>query len=288
MPKTRLAIATCDRFPALAPDDRLLLEALGRRGIDAAPAVWNEPAVEWGEFGACLLRSPWDYYERHREFLAWVGAVEAAMPLWNPAALVAWNLEKTYLRELGERGVSTIPTEWVERGERPDLAALLAARGWEECVIKPTVDLGAFNLRRVRAGEPGAQEALDAVLERHGAMVQPFLTSIEGEGELSLVYIDGGFSHAVRKRPAAGDFRVQPIWGGDWAPAEPDAAELRMAGEALEGLEAAPLYARVDLVAGPEGDACLIELELIDPNLFLAAFPPAAEALADATTRRLP
>lgn len=135
------------------------------------------------------------------------------------------ELNKTYLRELAEGGVRVVPTVWIELGERPALNEVLATQGWKEAIVKPAVDLGARNLSRVRADAAG-QEALSRILDRHDAMVQPFLPSLEAQGELSLIYIDGRFTHAVRKRPAPGDFRVQSIWGGTVEPANPTPAHV--------------------------------------------------------------
>ncbi|HMI81950.1 MAG TPA: hypothetical protein VK480_09210 [Solirubrobacterales bacterium] len=285
MSSPRIAIATCTGYADLKVDDELLGEALRERGCEARSIVWDEEGVDWGGFDLCLVRSTWDYHEKHAEFLAWARRVEAASALRNPAELIAWNSEKTYLRELAEHGVWTVPTVWVGREEEVDLEELLAAEEWDEAVVKPVVDLGARNLHRVRAGESSA--ALREVLDRGEAMVQPFLPSLEEQGELSLIYIEGAFSHAVRKRPEPGDFRVQSIWGGTMEPAEPDPEQVELAEQALAQLDEAPLYARVDQVAGPDGEPCLIELELIEPNLYLSQHPPAANVLADAVSKLL-
>lgn len=286
MPKPRIAIATCDSYEELKVDDRLLAEALAERGAEAAPVVWDGPDGSWEDLDLCLVRSTWDYHDKHEEFLAWTREVERSTALRNPADLIAWNSEKTYLRQLAAAGVPTVPTAWVERGEAGvDLQALLARESWEEVVVKPVVDLGARNLRRV--GADVAQEALAAVLARQDAMVQPFLPSLETEGELSLVYVDDGFSHAVRKRPARGDFRVQSIWGGTFEPAKPDAGQIEVAERALAQLEEPPLYARVDLVGDLDGNPALIELELIEPNLYLSTDPAAAARLAEAALLRI-
>lgn len=282
----RIAIATCAAYPELKGDDDLLREALGRRGCEAASVVWDEGGVDWGKADLCLVRSTWDYHDKYEEFLVWTHRVETATTLHNPADLIAWNSDKRYLRELGEAGVPTVPTLWVERGADVDLAALLADRGWEEAVVKPVVDLGAKNLRRVRDGGE-AQDALTAVLSRQEAMVQPFLPSLESEGELSLIYIEGDFSHAVRKHPAAGDFRVQSIWGGTVAATEAGSEHAEVAERALGQLEKPPLYARVDLVTDLDDNPALIELELIEPNLYLSADPGSADRLADAAVRLL-
>jgi glutathione synthase/RimK-type ligase-like ATP-grasp enzyme len=281
----RIAIATCTDYADLKVDDRLLREELEGRGCEGISVVWDEDGVDWGGFDFCLVRSTWDYHEKYDDFLNWARQVEAVTALQNPAAVIAWNSDKTYLRELAAQGVRTVPTVWVARGEEVDLEEVLAGQGWDKAVVKPVVDLGAKNLHRVRPGEGSG--ALESVLRRHDAMVQPFLPSLEEQGELSLIYIAGELSHAVRKRPAAGDFRVQSIWGGTFSSAEPNAAQLELAERALAQLDEVPLYARVDLVTDLDGAPCLIELELIEPNLYLSTNPTAAARLADAVMAHL-
>lgn len=279
MPGPRIAIATCAGYADLKVDDELLRAALRERGATADSVVWDAEA-DWGGFDLCLVRSTWDYHEKYDRFLDWTRQVEAAAALRNPAQTIVWNSDKTYLRELGQQGVRTVPTTWVSRGSEADLERILAEQGWDEAVVKPVVDLGAKNLRRMRRGEGSG--VLEEVLRRHDAMVQPFLPSLEEEGETSLIFIAGELSHAVRKRPAPGDFRVQSIWGGTAAPAELEATQVELARQALGHLDEVPLYARVDLVTGLDGSPCLIELELIEPNLYLSTHPGAADRLADA------
>lgn len=281
----RIAIATCAGYADLKVGDDLLREALRERGAEAASVIWDEEGVEWSGFDLCLVRSTWDYHERQGEFLDWARRVEAATALRNPAAVIAWNSDKTYLRELGAQGVRTVPTVWVSRGSEADLDAILQERGWDEAVVKPVVDLGAKNLHRVRRGT--GSNALEEVLQRHDAMVQPFLPSLEEQGESSLIFIDGELSHAARKRPAPGDFRVQAIWGGTVAPAEPEPAQVELAQRVLAQLDEVPLYARVDLVTDLDGNPCLIELELIEPNLYLSTDPGSEKRLADAVIAQL-
>jgi glutathione synthase/RimK-type ligase-like ATP-grasp enzyme len=285
--RPRIAIATCAAYEELKVDDRLLGGALADRGVEALPVVWDGVQPRWENLDLCLVRSTWDYHDKYEEFLAWTRQVERATTLHNPAALIAWNSDKTYLRELDEAGVPTVPTAWVDRGSDLDVEQLLAREGWEEAVVKPVVDLGAKNLHRVRAGEGEAQDALAAALSRSAAMIQPFLPSLEAEGEISLIYIDGHFSHAVRKRPAPGDFRVQSIWGGTAEATTPEPDQPQLAERALAQLADPPLYARVDLVTDLTGNPALIELELIEPNLYMGDHPPAAATLADAALLRI-
>lgn len=287
MLRPRIAIATCAAYPELKGDDERLREALRERGCEAELVVWDGDGRAWGAFDLCLVRSTWDYHDKHEEFLAWTRRVEGTTALHNPAALIAWNSEKTYLRELAEAGVPTVPTVWVEPDAEVNIEEVLAREGWAEAIVKPTVDLGAKNLHRVRAGTGEAEGALTAALSRSAAMIQPFLPSLQTEGELSLVYIAGTVTHAVRKHPAQGDFRVQSIWGGTVGSARPEPAHLEIANRALSHLGRPPLYARVDLVNDLEGNPALIELELIEPNLYLSTHPTAAADLANAALQKL-
>jgi glutathione synthase/RimK-type ligase-like ATP-grasp enzyme len=226
--------------------DASLLAALGG---DAEPVVWSDPAVDWSAYDAVLIRSVWDYFLRHDDFLAWLERVPG--PTWNPADVLRWNSEKHYLRDLEAAGVRTIPTIW--EGEIP----------WEEAIVKPTVAGGSLGLRRARKGERIAP----------GEMAQPLLPEIT-DGELSLVFFDGELSHAIRKTPAAGDIRVQPEFGGIVERAEPTPRELAIARGVLDAAGRDLLYARVDLVA----DGLLIELEAIEPRFFFAYGPRDAPA----------
>jgi len=282
-----VAIASFVDRPDLRADDRFLREALEARGLRPIPAVWDDAAVDWKSFDACLIRSVSDYHLKYDAFRSWLRRLGGLIPTWNEVGLVEWNTDKTHLRGLSERGIPTLPTLWLARGAEVCLADLLAEQGWTDAIVKPTVGLAAQMVRRVGAAESEDQRALEALLVNYGAMVQPFLPSIETHGETSLVYIDGRLTHTVRKRPATGDFRVQGVWGGNSELCEPTVEELRIAEAILAILDARPLFARVDLVKGFEGTPCLIELEMIEPDLFFREKPKAADALAKAVSRIL-
>jgi len=285
----RVGLMTDEQRPQLHPDDRLLVEPLARREIEAVPVVWSEPGWRAPELAALVVRSTWDYVQRLSDFVRWLDAVQGGgHTLMNPADVVRWNLDKRYLLALERQGVPIIPTVLVERGARVDLEAILRERGWEEALVKPTVSSGAMGTRRI-SGTDGARarEALCAILERSGALIQPFQRAIEREGELSFIFFDRRFSHAVRKRPAGGDFRVQEEHGGRTVAEPSPAAELvAQARAVLEAVEGELTYARVDGVVS-EGRFLLMELEVAEPSLYLGHHPPAAAALADAIARRL-
>ncbi len=275
-----LALATAADLPDLDPDERLLVEPLAALGIEARPVVWDDAAVDWSAYGACVIRSTWGYFKKRDAYLAWTRAVAARMPLFNPAPIVAWNTHKGYLRDLAARGVATVPTAFVDRGAAVDLAALLRERGWGEAVVKPAVSAGAFATTRVRVGE--GQGALDAILASGDAMIQPYLPAVEGRGEISVIAFEGGPSHAIRKFSA-----FERGWKeGDEPRVEPTEPELRLARQALDAIGETLLYARVDMAEGADGAPYLMELELTEPSLFLRQ-GGAAERFARAIARRI-
>jgi hypothetical protein len=280
---TRVALATYRDLPQLNEDDRLLQSALGALGIDAAPAVWDSAEECWGDYQAVLVRSCWDYHRRLEEFLAWLAAVErAGAAVWNRVPLLRWNSHKRYLRDVAAHGVPVVPTRWLGRGESVALAALLAEAGWRDAVVKPAVSASAFGTWRTSPATAAREQAqFDGLLAAGDVMVQPFVAEVAGPGEWSLVFLGGRFSHAVLKRPAAGDYRVQWEFGGSAASAVPGPRLVADAERALAAAPAAALYARVDGVER-DGRLVLTELELIEPHLFLAWTTPAAARLAAA------
>lgn len=284
---TRIAFATCAELLALDPDDALLAEAVRGLGAEVEPRVWDDGDVDWAAYDLVLVRSPWDYHLRRDAFVHWAERVAGLTRLRNSAATIAWNTDKVYLRRLAEQGIPTVPTAWIEPGTTTDFAGLLATRGWSgsETIVKPSIGLGSSNLLRVAPGDPdGAGTRHLRQLTTSGTtMVQPFIPSLAAEGELSLVWCDGELSHVVRKRPPAGEFRVQPEFGAVTTVDSATPEQLAIAERALALVAAdAPLYARVDLVAGPAGEVWLMELELVEPTLYLEPAPGSAERFATA------
>jgi glutathione synthase/RimK-type ligase-like ATP-grasp enzyme len=257
----------------------------------AVPVIWDDPRVDWTAFSAVVIRSCWDYYLRHADFLAWVAQLEAAaIPLWNPPSVLRWNAEKTYLCELARRGVSVIPTRLVEQREDVSLVSVLEGQGWERAVVKPTISAAAHDTWCTSRASAVADEArFQRMVTAGRVLVQPFVDVVRDHGELSLLFFGGAYSHAVRKVPRTGDFRVQEEHGGTSEACEP-AADIITQAEAvlsagLPGMGAC-LYARVDgCVVG--GRFTLMELELIEPALFLGAHPAAPDRFASALLHRM-
>lgn len=280
---THLAFATCEAWPDLTPSDRRAAEALQARGVRVTPAIWNDRSVEWGEFDRVIIRSPWDYFRHQADFAAWLDRLdEAEAVVENPTAVLRWNLDKVYLRELERRGVTLVPTHWVDQGATAELGRVLRERRWEHAVVKPTVSAGAANTWVTSPLQAGADQArLAPLLAQSGLMIQRFMPEIRTEGEWSLVFFRKRFSHAVVKRPAVGDFRVQVDHGGTTEPATPSPELLTQARKVLDAVDHDLLYARVDgLDVG--GELWLMELEVLEPDLFLGHATGAAERFADA------
>ncbi|MDI1443422.1 hypothetical protein [Polyangium sp. 6x1] len=293
MNRPRLAIATCARLPNLDVDDARLFEALDARGISYRCLVWDDPSAPWDEADLALIRTPWDYWDgpgRREAFVAWAERTAARVPLWNGADVIRENTHKSYLRSLEAAGVSVIPTIWLAPGEGAEgLARRITSRGWSEVVIKPAVSAGSVGAMRIDVRtNPSEAEAHAASLTASGeVMVQPYLRSIESEGELSVVFFGGEASHAVRKVPCAGDFRSQPEFQSRVSATPIEAEALRVAQDAFAAVGKPLLYARVDLVRGDDGALQLIELELTEPSLYFRWSEGAAARFVETILARM-
>jgi len=277
--RRRIGFVTSAELHGLTPDDRRAVPLLAGRGVEVVPTVWTEPLAE--DLDGLVLRSTWDYHLSLPGFLAWLDAVEArGIPLWNHASTVRWNVDKAYLLELEARGIPIVPTRHTVRGSGAVLSRLLREAGWNEAVVKPSVSGGAFETWR--AGVAAADDTRFACqLAAMDCLVQPFLPQLASEGEWSLLFFLGRYSHAVLKTPAAGDFRVQEEFGGVASPVEPPPWVAAAAQRALEAAGHETLYARVDGVVRT-GRFELMELELVEPSLFLESAPGAADRFAAA------
>jgi glutathione synthase/RimK-type ligase-like ATP-grasp enzyme len=274
----RLALATSAQLPGVYPDDVHLAASLRALGIEPVPCTWNDPAIDWSRFDAVLIRTTWDYFRNYAAFLQWLDALP--VPTINPRALLRWNSDKRYLLELARHGVDIIPSRV---GAWADLPAMLAEMSGEDVVVKPTVSGGAWHTLRGVAGDDAFAEAVAQLPPQLDYLVQPYLPAIADAGEWSLLFFDGEYSHAAIKHPAHGDYRVQTDFGGRLEPCEPPPAILAAAQRALAAVAALGhadhAYVRVDGVP-VDGRLLLMELEMIEPALYLAARPDAAERFA--------
>ena len=287
--RRRVALVTSETFADLYEDDRLLMPALADLGIASEPAVWSDAGIDWTSFDALVMRSPWDYFERVAEFRAWLDArIAEGVTLCNSREILEWNFDKRYLQDLARAGVAVVPTLCVEAKSQADIASLARARGWEDVVLKPTIAGGGYRILRSRVGDLDRYAAdIATTLEDRGLLVQPFLPEIQSGGELSLLFFDGVFSHAVCKRPRAGDYRVQFQFGGTNENAQVGQHLVAQARACVEHAPAPTVYARVDGVVR-DGSFLLMELEIFEPLMFLERHPEAPARFARAIEKRLP
>ncbi len=287
--RPRIALATAAEEPDLDAEGRLLLDALVGAGADARPAVWTDAAADWAAYDLVVVRSTWDYPRDLPAFLAWAGHVDDVSRLLNGPDLLAWTTDKRYLAGLADAGVAVVPSAFLAPGEGP-AHALLGA----EHVVKPTVSAGSRDT--LRLGPEERERSLAHVRHVHEsgrtAMVQPYLDTVDHHGETALIYLDGAYSHAIRKAALLerGAGLVEGLFAQEEIePREADAAERALGDAALAALPASaepPLYARVDVLHAAEGPMVL-EVELAEPSLFLDHAPGSAERLAAAVTSRL-
>ncbi len=284
----RVALVTSAAYPLLYEDDLLLARALEQLGISAIPAIWNDASVAWDSYAALVIRTPWDYFERVDEFRVWLDARTASRVLMcNSSDILEWNFDKRYLQDLEAAGVAIVPTVCIARGEQVDVAALARARGWNEIVVKPTISGGAYRTYRFLVDDAAAYaNDIAQTLQDRGVLVQPFLPEIISGGELSLLFFDGVYSHAVCKRPKAGDYRVQFQFGGTNENVEVEPTLVAQARACVLAAPSLPVYARVDGVVKDE-QFLLMELEVFEPLMFLARHPDAPARFARAVQGRL-
>lgn len=281
----RLAMATQRDWPALCPDDAPLVPLLRDRGIEATPVCWDDPDTDWQKYDAVLIRSVWDYHIRFDEFLGWFNLLDRLrIPCWNPTSLCRWNARKTYLRDMAGKGVRTVPTHWIGQQERIDLRHLMGEKYWEEVVIKPVISASGDRTHRVSSSEIAAgQKVADDLSLLGETMIQPFVKDVLGPGEWSLIYLGGRYSHAVRKRAAQGEFRVQEEHGGETIALTPPPVLIRSADNIARQIPFDWLYARIDgFEEADTGEFILAELEALEPLLFLSYADHAHECFADA------
>lgn len=296
-----IALVTAIASAGLDDDLAPLLDACAAAGLEVQVRAWDDPSVGWNRYDAALLRSPWDYTHRLPEFLAWCKHVSTQTQLINPLPVVRWNTDKHYLGDLAGRDIPVVPTRFVEPDMEPlpALQAFLAEHAAAaEFVVKPSVGAGAKDAQRYsRSQEFAAANHLARLLDADlSAMLQPYLLAVDEHGETALIYFGGRFSHAIRKSAllrlddagASQTPAAEKIAARNPEPAEIVLAErvLAAAAEALN-LSQPLAYARVDLLRDPDGQPCLLELELCEPSLFFVHAPGSAERFASQLARTL-
>ncbi len=269
----RVAVATSSCAAAMSKDDPILLAAIERAGHEAVHWCWDDATVDWSLADVLVIRSTWDYFTRPTEFREWLENVAAQTRVLNPPDVLHWNFDKRYLAELERSGIAVVPTQYVtDEGAAQTAIEAVWAEG-RTAIVKPVVSGGSWGLLKL---EPGDSYTLNPA--QAPWMVQPFISEIVSDGELAVIVLGGEVHHGIRKTPAAGEFRVQAEFGGVNTVEEPSPEAQALALTALDACPGEALYARVDLVRR-QGRLEVIEVELIEPELFLVLVPEAANRL---------
>jgi O-ureido-D-serine cyclo-ligase len=296
MRSPHVALVTAGVARALDEDLAPLVEALTAAGARVSVADWDDPVIDWSGFDLAVLRSTWDYTLRLPELLAWADRVAARTALHNPVAVVRWNTDKHYLRDLHRAGVPVVPSAFVEPGQDPARALGRFLEGQpdaSEVVVKPSVGAGSRDaMRHVRASRDAMREHVERLLAAgRSVLLQPYLPSVDALGETALICVEGELDHAIRKGPLlrTGEAPTRALFAAEHITAREAAEDERLV--ARQALEAIPfarplLYARVDLIRDEAGHPRVLELELTEPTLFLGHSAGAAERYARAILRR--
>ncbi|MCK0131116.1 hypothetical protein MWU59_06315 [Flavobacteriaceae bacterium F08102] len=263
-------------------EDELVQKAFERRGLKCRREAWDNPIFDWSSTRFALFRTTWDYFDRYNEFSRWLDQVNQQTQLINSEQLIRWNVDKHYLADLQQAGVHIAPTLFIDIGSKQSLIELHKSQGWTHTVLKPVVSGGGRHTYQLKQEDLVAFEpTFRKLIRSESYMLQPFQKNIVSQGELSLMIIDGHFTHAVKKIAKEGDFRVQDDFGGTVHPHIPSQAEIAFAEKAVAACHEKPVYARVDIFYDNDNQLAIAELELIEPELWFRLCPEAADRLAD-------
>lgn len=264
-------------------DDQLLQKELDLLGLSSIRLDWARKDIDWSHYKCAIFRTTWDYFDRFDEFSQWLDAIKAQTKLCNPYSIIKWNMDKHYLKDLDSRGIPVVPSHFVEKGNSINIEEELSKSGRDELVIKPCVSGAARHTYRVNKSNFSTVETIiNELLRKESFVCQPFFESVLTQGEDTLMLFGGEYSHAIRKLAKPGDFRVQDDHGGTVHHHQPDADQIEFAKRAMAVCGPLPSYGRVDMVRDNQGNLAVMELELIEPELWLRKHPPSAKLFAKA------
>jgi|TARA_Y100000296_G_scaffold47724_1_gene54700 glutathione synthase/RimK-type ligase-like ATP-grasp enzyme len=281
-----IAFLSTDNLEDFFVYDELLIPFFEKRGWSVETVSWHSTSTNWDKFNYVIVRSTWDYQQHAGDFLACLKGIDTSSAvLLNPLPLMQWNIEKHYLKDLQGKGVPIVETMWGSEFNNNVIEEAFAQFGCDTVVIKPTLSANADDTFKLSAADWHVQEkALYNTFQRRDFMIQPFLSSVVDEGEYSLFYFGGEFSHAIKKVPQKGDFRVQEEHGGSLHSIAVDSEQLAIAEKALAAMPCDALYARVDLVK-QNNHWAIMELELIEPSLYFNLDPQSPLRFVEALVR---
>lgn len=277
----KLALLTCSKYPELLEADQILVPLLQQKGFDTEIVIWDDPKINWQQFDYLIFRNTWDYYEKEIAFRAWLDELASQnIKTLNPLSLIQWNTHKFYLKSLEEKGIPILKTCFLEKGKLFNFENIPPS--WNELVLKPAFSAGSYlTIKFKREDWPAIQKDYAGHFAEKDFLLQEFSPDIQTLGESSFIFFYGKYSHAINKKPVENDFRVQIQYGGQYVSIKPDTAIVDQARNVLDALPSPSLYARVDGIVS-DGTLNVMEVELIEPDLYFRVLPETAQHFADA------
>jgi len=262
-------------------EDQLVQEALEKEGLKVKRLSWDDADFDWNTTKYALFRTTWDYFDRFEEFSVWLAKVSTQTILLNSVKMIYWNIDKHYLQDIAKKEVAIVPTYFIEKGDTRTLAEIHAETTWKETIVKPCVSGAARHTYKLNPANIHEYEAIfKELIANESMMLQPFMHQIMTKGEVSLIVINGKYTHGILKKAKKGDFRVQDDFGGSVHEYTPSQEEIEFAENAVKACIELPMYARVDIVWDNEDQLAISELELIEPELWFRFHNDAATELA--------
>jgi len=265
----KIALLSCKEFPDLIPTDQKLIPLFQKRQIEAEAVIWNDESIAWSDYHALIFRNTWDYYLMDESFSLWLDKIESfGIPTFNPIPIIRKNKHKFYLSEMAESGITIIPSIFIPKTGSLNLLSLLPST-WQQAVLKPAISAGSYLTRRFDVKDiENISEEYETIANEKDLILQKFIPEIQTDGEISLIFFNKIFSHAAKKTPKDGDFRIQSQFGGKYMSYQPSEDLLKTAQSIVNYINEDLLYARVDGIL-IDYVFHLMELELIEPDLYL-------------------
>ncbi len=288
-----VVVLTDDRYVApentdryinnILQEDGLVVEALKSHQLSVTRVSWSDPEFDWSSTRYVLFRTTWDYFDRAEEWKNWLAHVSQQTQLINTHDTVLWNMDKHYLKDLMTQGINVPQIRYIEIGEKVILSDLVNEMNEEVVILKPCFSASARHTYKISdAVSETLEQTFQELIQEEAMMLQPFQHSVPLKGEVSMMIMGGEFTHAVLKKPKQGDFRVQDDFGGSVELYQPSQEEIAFAEKAVAACPVRPIYARVDIIEDNDGQLALIEIELIEPELWFRLHPEGATVLGNA------
>ncbi|MFT4602051.1 MAG: glutathione synthase/RimK-type ligase-like ATP-grasp enzyme [Arenicella sp.] len=268
-------------------EDGMLQKELEDLGYSVAKLDWSDSKQDWSEIKMCVFRTIWDYFHRYEEFSQWMKEVKSKTTFVNPIEQIIWNIDKHYLKELGDDGVPIVESYFIEKGETRTLNQIHIDLGWTKTVLKPCVSGGARHTYLIKPENVESHETIfSELIAKEAFLLQPFIESITEKGEVSHIVIAGEYTHSILKKAKSGDYRVQDDFGGSVEDYKASVDEIEFAEKVAKSCTPLPAYARVDVVWDNNNNLAVGEVELIEPELWFRDCPESAKKLAQEIDRR--